>query len=127
MSVILFILILLILILAHEWGHFIVAKKSGIKVDEFGFGFPPRAMTLFKKGETTYTLNWIPFGGFVKIFGENPDDENTNGPEKSRSFVHKPKYIQAAVLLAGVAMNFLVAWLLFTIVYATGSPMVPDS
>src|SRR6185436_6731167 len=101
MSIFLFIVILLILILVHEFGHFIVAKKSGIRVDEFGLGFPPR---IFSKrfGETTYTLNLIPFGGFVKIFGEDPHREKVEESEKHRSFFYKPKWIQALVLVAGV-------------------------
>ena len=75
MSIIIFLIILAVLILVHEFGHFIVAKKSGIRVDEFGLGYPPRAKTLFKRNGTIFTLNWIPFGGFVKIFGENPEPE----------------------------------------------------
>jgi len=72
MSVVIFIVILLILIIAHEFGHFIVAKLSKIRVDEFGIGFPPKIWGWKpKKSETEYTLNWIPFGGFVKILGEN--------------------------------------------------------
>ncbi len=122
MSIILFFIILLILVIVHEFGHFIVAKKFGIRVDEFGFGFPPRAMKLFKRGETLFTLNWLPIGGFVKIFGENPDDENTNGPDKARSFVNKPKRIQAAVLFAGVTFNFLLAWLLMSAGFMSGLP-----
>ncbi len=120
MNILIFIVILLILVLVHEFGHFIVAKKSGIRVDEFGFGFPPKLFGV-KKGETTYTINALPFGGFVKIFGENPDDENTNGPDKARSFVHKPKYIQALVLVAGVFMNFLLAWVLIVCLFTFGS------
>lgn len=127
MSVILFIVILFVLVLAHEWGHFIVAKKNGIRVDEFGFGYPPRAVKLFRRNGTDFTLNWLPFGGFVKIFGENPDDENTNGPDKSVSFVHKKARVQAAVLVAGVVMNFLLAWVLLSVGYITGLPMSEGS
>ncbi|MEI8175073.1 MAG: site-2 protease family protein, partial [bacterium] len=113
MSIIIFIIILLVLVLVHEFGHFFTAKKFGIRVDEFGFGFPPKIFGK-KFGETEYSLNLLPIGGFVKIFGENPDDENTNGPDASRSFVHKPKWQQAIVLFAGVFMNFLLAWILFS-------------
>lgn len=121
MSIFLFFVILLVLVLVHEFGHFIVAKKNGIRVDEFGFGFPPK---LFGKkwGETIYSFNLIPFGGFVKIFGENPDDESISGPDKERSFVNKPKYIQAAVLFAGVFFNFLLAWLLLSFGFMSGLP-----
>lgn len=122
MSVIIFIVILLVLVLVHEWGHFFSAKKFGIKVEEFGFGFPPRAAKLFKKGDTTYTLNWLPIGGFVKIYGENPDEESLNGPDSARSMVNKPRWQQAIVLFAGVFMNFLLAWILFSISFLSGMP-----
>ncbi len=121
MSTVIFIVILLVLVLVHEFGHFFTAKKFGIRVDEFGFGFPPKIFG-FKKGETEYSLNLLPIGGFVKIFGENPDEENMNGPDKDRSFVNKPKWQQAIVLFAGVFMNFLLAWLLFSIGFMSGLP-----
>lgn len=107
--------------LVHEFGHFFTAKKFGIRVDEFGFGFPPKLFG-FKKGETEYSFNLLPIGGFVKIFGEDPDDENTNGPDASRSFVNKPKWKQAIVLFAGVLANFLLAWFLFSIGFMSGFP-----
>ncbi len=121
MSIIIFIVILLVLVVSHEFGHFIVAKKSGIRVDEFSFGFPPRIYGK-KIGETTYNLNALPLGGYVKIFGENGDDENISDEDKKRSFVDKPRYIQAAVLVAGVVMNFLVAWLLLSVGFMSGLP-----
>ncbi|MFA6177465.1 MAG: RIP metalloprotease RseP [Candidatus Paceibacterota bacterium] len=121
MSIVIFIIILLVLVLVHEFGHFFSAKKFGIKVDEFGFGFPPKLFS-FKKGETEYSFNLLPLGGFVKIFGENPDGENTNGPEADRSFVNKPKWQQAIVLFAGIFANFLLAWLLFSIGFISGFP-----
>ncbi len=121
MSIILFFLILLVLVLVHEAGHFFTAKFFGIRVDEFGFGFPPKLFGV-KKGETEYTFNALPIGGFVKIFGENPDEENTNGPDSARSFVNKPAWQQAIVLFAGVFMNFLLAWFLFSIGFLTGLP-----
>lgn len=126
MSIFLFFIILLVLVLVHEFGHFIVAKKTGIRVDEFGFGFPPRLFGV-KKGETEYTFNLLPFGGFVKIFGENPDDESLSGPDASRSMVKKPRYIQAAVLFAGVAFNFLLAWLLLATGFIAGLPSSASS
>ena len=121
MSILIFIVILLVLVVSHEFGHFIVAKKSGIRVDEFSFGFPPK---LFGKkfGETTYNVNALPLGGYVKIFGESPDEESLNGPDSKRSFVNKPWYIQAAVLVAGVSMNFLVAWILLSVGFMSGLP-----
>jgi regulator of sigma E protease len=126
MSILLFIIILAILILAHEFGHFIVAKKAGIRVDEFGVGFPPKLYGK-KFGETEYTINAIPLGGFVKIFGENPDEENINGPDRARSFVHKPKIIQAAVLVAGVFFNLLLAWFLISAGFMIGLPTSSES
>ncbi len=121
MDIIIFFVILLVLVLVHEFGHFITAKKFGIRVDEFGFGFPPKLFGI-KKGETEYTFNLLPIGGFVKIFGENPDDENTNGPDRDRSFVHKPRWQQAIVLVAGVFANFLLAWALFSFGFMSGLP-----
>lgn len=121
MSIIIFIIILLVLVLVHEFGHFFSAKKFGIRVDEFGFGFPPKLFS-WKKGETEYSLNLLPIGGFVKIFGENPDEENTSGPDASRSFVNKPKYKQAIVLFAGIFANLILAWLLFSFSFMSGLP-----
>lgn len=121
MSVIIFLIILLVLVLVHEFGHFYSAKKFGIRVDEFGFGFPPRLYGK-KFGETEYTFNLLPFGGFVKIFGENPDDDNTHGVDSARSFVNKPRWQQAIVLFAGVFANFILAWLLFSIGFMSGFP-----
>ncbi len=119
MSIIIFLIVLAALVFVHELGHFLAAKKAGIRVDEFGLGFPPRLIGK-KIGETLYSLNLIPFGGFVKIFGENPDDESLKGPDSSRSFVHKPKYIQALVLAAGILFNFIFAWILVTLSFMIG-------
>ena len=133
MTILIFIISLAVLILVHEFGHFIVAKKSGIRVDEFGLGFPPRLLSK-KWGETTYTLNAIPFGGFVKIFGEDPERNSElessisygAGPAKDkdieRNFQYKSKWIQAAVLVAGVTMNIVFAWLLISIGFMIGLP-----
>ncbi len=124
MSFIIFLVILAVLIFVHELGHFLVAKISGIRVDEFALGFPP---TLYKKtiGETTYKLNLIPFGGYVSIFGENPDEESMVGVDSPRSIANKPRPIQAAVLVAGVIFNVLFAWILISIALAIGiSPSV---
>src|SRR3989338_544653 len=133
MSIIIFIIILLVLVLVHEFGHFFTAKKFGIRVDEFGFGFPPKIFGK-KFGETEYSLNLLPIGGFVKIFGENPNDDpakdgarNTNGPDEDRKCYNKAKWKQAIVLFAGVFMNFLLAWLLFASTLFIGSPLATDS
>lgn len=120
MSIILFILILGVLIFVHELGHFLVAKKSGIRVDEFAVGFPPRIISWIRNG-TKYSLNLIPVGGYVKIFGENAD-EGSLDPENKDSFINKPRWTQAAVLVAGVVFNILFAWLLFSISLMAGFP-----
>lgn len=121
LNIIIFLIVLLVLVLVHEFGHFYSAKKFGIRVDEFGFGFPPKLFG-YKKGETEYTFNLFPLGGFVKIFGENPNEENINGPDAKRSIVNKPKYQQAIVLFAGVFANFILAWLLFSVGFMSGLP-----
>ncbi len=121
MNILIFIIILLVLVLVHEFGHFFAAKKFGIRVDEFGFGFPPKIFGK-KFGETEYSLNALPIGGFVRIYGENPDEENTNGPDSSRSFVNKPRWQQAIVLFAGIFANFILAWLLLSFGFISGMP-----
>ncbi len=126
MSVIIFIIILAVLILVHEYGHFIVAKKSGIRVEEFGLGYPPRAKKLFRKNGTDFTLNWLPFGGFVKIFGESPEDESINGIHKSEALISKPRWVQALVMFAGPFMNFFFAWLIIFVTLLAGLPTTID-
>lgn len=116
MTVILFILVLVALIVVHEFGHFIVAKLSGMRVDEFGIGYPPRAWG-FKKGGTEYTLNWLPFGGFVRIYGE--DEGEATGKD---AFGMRPKILQALTLVAGIVMNLLFAYVLITAALAIGTP-----
>ena len=108
-TLIIFIIVLSVLVLVHEFGHFIMAKRAGMKVEEFGFGFPPRAFGV-KRGETTYSVNWIPFGGVVKIFGE--DGQEHDNP---RSFAAAKASTKTGIIVAGVVMNFLLALLLLTI------------
>ncbi len=173
MSILIFLAVLFVLVLVHELGHFVVAKWTGMRVDEFGIGFPPKLFGI-KKGETEYTINALPIGGFVKIFGEDsvgtesspvPSeardhrsealaeagegragtqparlDENLSersdgespasgqsrygkGGEdgvENRSFTSRSKWAQIAVLLAGVTMNVLFAWLLVAIAFGIG-------
>lgn len=109
LTFIIFIIVLSILVLVHEFGHFYIARKSGMKVEEFGFGFPPRIFKI-KKGETIYSLNLIPFGGFVRIFGE--EGENKEDP---RSFSSKSVNSRAKVVIAGVLMNLILATILLII------------
>lgn len=118
LSVIVFIIILSLLVLVHEFGHFIVAKKSGMEVEEFGFGFPPRLFGFKHKG-TIYSVNAIPVGGFVKILGENNEDL-----DNPKSFVNKGFWPRFLSLIAGVAMNFVLAWVLISIALTIGLPFV---
>lgn len=123
MSILIFFVVLFVLILVHEWGHFITAKKTGMRVDEFGIGFPPKLFGI-QKGETEYTFNALPIGGFVRIYGENGTGEDI--PDRARAFGARPKWAQAVVLLAGVVMNILFAWLLFSVTYMVGVPTAVD-
>ncbi|MDP2593909.1 MAG: M50 family metallopeptidase, partial [bacterium] len=101
------------------FGHFVVAKWAGMRVDEFGLGYPPRAAKVGQVGETEITLNWLPFGGFVKIYGE---DGTKEGPPDPRAFGARPRILQALVLVAGVAMNFFFAYVLITGALVAGTP-----
>lgn len=103
----------------HELGHFSAAKFFGIRVDEFGLGYPPRVLKLFTWKNTLFSLNGLPFGGFVKIYGESYEE----APAKtSDSFQYKNRGIQAIVLVSGVLGNFLLAWFLFSLGFVTGIP-----
>ncbi len=117
MTIVIFILVLVALIVVHEFGHFVVAKLSKMRVDEFGIGYPPKAFGK-KIGETEYTLNWLPFGGFVKIFGEDPEPGAAKDP---RAFSSRPRILQAAVLVAGIGMNLLFAYLLISATLTMGT------
>ncbi len=136
-TILIFLLVLSLLVFVHELGHFVVAKRSGMKVHEFGFGFPPRMFGIQKVGgkwkmvwgykdtktdDTVYSINWIPLGGFVKIMGE--DNETA---EDERSFVRKPFWPRFATLVAGVVMNFLLAGVLLGIGYMSGLPVAVES
>ena len=106
MTILIFIIILALLVLSHEFGHFIVAKKTGMEVEEFGFGFPPRLFSI-KKGGTLYSFNALPLGGFVKIKGE--EGGFSDEPD---SFASKPAYTRLLVLAAGVVFNFVLGYIL---------------
>lgn len=123
MSILIFIIILLILVLVHELGHFAVAKFAKIRVDEFAFGFPPRLFAV-KKGETTYAFNALPLGGYVKIYGEDPNEVTE---DTVRSFAHQPRLVQAAVIVAGVIMNLVLAWVLISATLIFGIPAPVDN
>ncbi len=125
MQIVVFVLILSLLVLIHEVGHYVVAKFFGMRVDEFGIGLPPRAKGLFTRWGTLFSLNWIPLGGFVKLYGEDPDDSvQANSPE---AFFNKPILQRALVLLAGVFMNFLLGVFAFGAIYTyLGIPTKTD-
>ena len=113
-SILLFFLVLSVLVLVHEFGHYWVAKKSGVWVEEFGLGLPPRAWGKMI-GKTLYSINWLPFGGFVKLHGEDSSEEGHLHTEVA--FSHKSKKKRAAIVTAGVVMNFLLAVVLFAVGY----------
>lgn len=119
MTIIIFLIVLGVLIFVHELGHFLFARWNGIRVDEFKIGFGPKLIH-WGKGETRYGLNLIPFGGFVKIHGESPDEESIHGKDKDRSFVNKKKWRQITVLAAGISFNFLFAWLIYASIFTSG-------
>jgi len=115
-SIIAFLIILSVLILVHELGHFWLARKFGIKIEEFGLGYPPRIWGK-KVGETIYSLNWLPFGGFVKMLGEDSGEQIADKRELKRAFFKQKKRVRVVVLTAGVIMNFLLGVGLFAAIY----------
>lgn len=126
-QVLIFLTILSLLVLVHEWGHYIFAKIFGVRVEEFGFGLPPRARNLFTRKGTLFSLNWLPIGGFVKLYGEeySPGDELVAG--ETGRFYDKPARARAVILTAGVIMNFLLGIVLFAVVYSfVGIPVKTD-
>lgn len=137
-TVIIFILVLSVLVFVHEFGHFWTARKFGVKAEEFGFGFPPRALGVYKDtngqwrvvigkkeitdaSDTVYSVNWIPLGGFVRIKGE--DGEGQDDPE---SFASKKPWKRAIILSAGVIMNVVLAAVLFSVISVMGIPKALD-
>lgn len=135
LTVIIFLVILSLLVLIHEAGHFIMARIFGIKVEEFGFGLPPRALVLFKRGDTVYTLNWLPIGGFVKLYGEDEagsgsvsvKEQKVSKKDVGRAFFARPAWQRAVVIVAGVFMNFALAVIIISVLFsAVGVPMAGD-
>lgn len=118
MSILAFIIAIFVLVLVHELGHFIAAKLNGVKVEEFGIGFPPSFLKI-KYGETTYSLNLIPLGGFVKVYGEEEEVKK----EKNKAFVYKKPWQKLTILLAGVLGNFLLGWALISYLFTQGVPV----
>jgi len=118
-TIVLFILILGLLVLIHELGHFVTARLARVRVLEFGVGFPPRAKVLRNRGETLYTLNWLPIGGFVKLEGE--DGKDAADP---RSFAAQGLATKLLILVAGVVMNVVLSFAIFTGIALGGDPTI---
>jgi len=119
-AIIAFLIIFSLLILVHEAGHFMMARKFGVKVEEFGMGLPPKAKTLFKdKHETEYTLNWLPLGGFVRMKGE--DAHSPKLLKEKDSFAARPVWQRIIISIAGVTMNYITGFILFVIIFAVGN------
>ncbi|MBI3954747.1 site-2 protease family protein [Candidatus Collierbacteria bacterium] len=126
MEFVAFLLILSVLVLVHEWGHYITAKMFGVRVDEFGIGLPPRAKKLFVRKGTLFSLNWLPLGGFVKLHGETYD-ESVEGIEDRNAFWSKSLIQRLVILISGVVMNFVFGVAVFAIVYSfLGIPTQTD-
>lgn len=120
LTIITFVIVLSLLVIAHEFGHFIIAKKTGIKVEEFAMGFPPRLWSK-KLGDTNYSINAVPIGGYVKMLGEV---EKSSDP---RAFENQTRGVRFSVGIAGVVMNLILAWLILTIGFIIGmSPVISD-
>ncbi len=119
-SLLLIIFALSVLIIIHELGHFCVAKYLGLLVEEFGFGMPPR-LAGKRWGETLISLNWLPFGGFVRVYGERHAEEKTGIPP-TRSLAHQPLSKKVLFMSSGVMMNFVLGWLLVSMVFMAGIP-----
>lgn len=109
-----------LVVLAHETGHFVVAKKAGVKVEEFGIGYPPRLLRVAKRGDTEFTINAIPIGGFVRMVGEED-------PEQPNSLASKSRLVRALVLSAGSIMNVVLAVLLLSLVYMIGTLVADET
>ncbi len=118
-TIVVFLAILSVLVLIHEFGHFIVARMFGVHVEEFGLGFPPRVFGR-QKGKTLYSLNWIPLGGFVKLKGEQGESNDTD------SFASKKVWQRICILAAGVFMNYFLTVAIFTATALTGMPQILD-
>jgi regulator of sigma E protease len=128
-NVLILLAIIVPLVLAHELGHFVAARRAGVTVHEFGIGFPPRALILHRGKETIYTLNWLPIGGFVRLEGEEGESVDR------RAFVNQRLGTRLGILSAGVIVNFFIAWVIFTLIALVSEPVwevrinevVPDS
>ena len=118
-AIVLFIVVLGGIVLIHELGHYLTAKALNVRVLEFGIGFPPRARVLRSKGETLWTLNWLPIGGFVRLEGEDG-----NAADDPRSFAAKSLRARLAILVAGVGMNIALAFVIFFLIALLATPVL---
>lgn len=120
LSILAFFIIFSLVVLIHEWGHFMSARRHGVHVEEFGLGLPPKAKGLWKDSKgCEYTLNWIPFGGFVRMEGEDAVDETVR--KTQGSFASKSILARMEIVLAGVFMNFVLAIVLLTTLFTIGA------
>lgn len=120
-TVLIFLIVIIFLVVAHELGHFLVAKVFGVRVDEFGIGYPPRARKLFTWKGTLFTLNWLPFGGFVKIHGE----EGSEPSDRRGSFAYAKLWKRVLIIVAGIASNMLIAAVFYAMSFGLGFLAVP--
>jgi regulator of sigma E protease len=127
-TVLLFLVVIVFLVVAHEFGHFLTAKAFGVKIDEFGIGYPPRAKKLFTWKGTLFSLNWLPFGGFVKIAGEEEGMDGTgSAPSAKESFAQQKMWKRVAIIVAGIVANMIIAILLYTASFSAGFLASPGS
>ena len=121
-TILIFLRVIIFLVVAHELGHFLVAKLFKVRVDEFGVGYPPRAKKLFTWKGTLFTLNWLPFGGFVKVFGEDEGSEpvDPDVARRSGSFAYQTLWKRVAIVAAGIVANMLIAVILYSMSFGIG-------
>lgn len=126
MTLLIFVLVLSFLVFVHELGHFFMARRAGVRVEEFGFGYPPKMFRFWKdKKGTEYTVNWLPFGGFVRMYGEESDgvtsavktstDSQNSG--ETDAFYSKKKRARLGIIIAGAVMNFIFGAVAFGAIY----------
>lgn len=127
MSALIFILILSALVIIHELGHYLVAKWQKVQVNEFGLGYPPRALKLFTHANTLFSLNWIPFGGFVKLEGEDGEADQNKATRQPgmKAFFERPAWSKLLIILAGPVVNFVFGIIAFSIVFSVSG--IPQS
>ena len=120
MSLIIFIIALSVLILVHEFGHFIIAKKNGVRIERFALGFGPKLFSL-KKNYTEYVICLIPLGGYVKMAGDEPHEDLTGAEWE---YLSKSVWQRVAIVFGGPFLNYVLAFLVFALVFMIGNPML---